>query len=279
MVLKMISTSEVTAVLIVLNNIQDIEYCMNSLIKQPIKKIIVIDGGSTDGTLKKLNQYDCEIHNIGKTGLAHSRQYGSDLVDTNFTLLVDSDNVLDAECTSRLLYDVDKYNCAGVAAQKYSYFKNNILALYQEWMNSKNVNIPGEKLVIGTPALYRTNIIRKIRYDVNATIGDDTDFCYRLAKHGYQIRVGSGICYERMQNTVKGFIKKAYFYGQSDSQFFIKYREKRWNIGTHAIRNYLLKMSFYAVKDLKPTFLCIVFLYSFSRISGLYFTLLRRALI
>jgi glycosyltransferase involved in cell wall biosynthesis len=48
--------SDITVILIVLNNKENIEKCIESILLQDIFDLIVIDGGSTDGTIEFLEQ-------------------------------------------------------------------------------------------------------------------------------------------------------------------------------------------------------------------------------
>ena len=270
-------SSKITVVLIVLNNKNQIEGCLKSIILQNVNKIIVIDGGSTDGTIEIVKQFPCELHIIEKTGLSHSRQYGIDFVKTEFVALVDSDNILSKNCLQNLLFDLYNSNLVGIAAQKHSFYKDNIFGFFQEWMNSKKVNLPGKKVVIGTPSIYYTDILKtKVRYNPEIKFGDDTDLCYRLSLKNLHVGTGTGICYEKMPNSFEEFYKKAFLYGKADLEFFKKNPSRRHDIGTHAIRNYLLKMTYHSLKDLKFNFLPLVFIYSISRFLGLYFNLIFR---
>jgi glycosyltransferase involved in cell wall biosynthesis len=266
---------DITVVLIVLNNKENIETCIESIQFQNIFELIVIDGGSTDGTLEILERLKIKFFNIGKTGLSHARQFGIDKVTTEFVALVDSDNVLESKCLLNLRIDLENSNFVGISAQKCSFYKNNFFGKFQEWMNSKKVNLLGKKLVIGTPSMYYTNILKNIvRYNLDIKFGDDTDLCYRLGLENLAVGTGSGICFEKMPKTFKEFYQKAYLYGRADLEFFKNNSLRRHDIGTHAIRNYLFKMTYYSLKDFKFYFLPLVWVYSFSRFFGLYFNLI-----
>lgn len=268
--------SEITAVVIVLNNVSNIGNCIESILAQGVSRVIVVDGGSTDGTVEIIKNYPCELYQIGKTGLAHSRQFGVNKVITKFVALVDSDNILDSNCFQNILKNFEKESFVGIAAKKMSFYKNSLYGLFQEWMNSKKVNKYGLKQVIGTPAVYITDILKNINsYDENIKLGDDTDLCYRLSLKGYTVGTGDGICYEKMMDNFNDFITKAYLYGKADCEFFIKHKARRHDIGTHALRNYLFKMIFFAISDNKFKFIPLVFLYSLTRMLGLYVSLIK----
>ena len=268
---------DITAVLVVLNNVQGIRSCLTSVVEQNLNDIVVVDGGSTDGTIEELKKFPCELYQIGKTGLSHSRQFGVDKVKTKYVLLVDSDNILHSSCAIDLKTYLMGSNFSGVSAKKVSFIKNNIFCSFQEWMNSKKINVEGDKLVIGTPALYITDVVKEVRYDPAVKKGDDTDFCYRLKKVGHSVGTGSGLCYEKMQDNLTDFLEKAYLYGQADAEFFVKHKERRLNIGTHVLRNYLIKMVYSAILDIKLHYLPLVFSYSIMRMAGLYISVVKNS--
>lgn len=266
--------NDVTAVIIVLNSVTLIRTCLDYLVAQGLSRIIIIDGGSTDGTLDYIKEYDVDLHVIGKTGLAHARQHGINLVCTKYVLLVDSDNRMEKNSVNMMKKYIENSNFCGVAAGKKA-FDNNVYSKFQEWMNDKKVNIPGEKLVIGTPSLFYTKTLQMIQYDSKMTKGDDTDLCYRLRLSNQFVGTSDAICYEIMPATLYDFIQKAFLYGEADAQFYLHHKERRLSISTHALRNYLFKMTVHSFLELKPHFFILVLIYSFCRFIGLFASILK----
>ena len=267
---------DVTAVVISLNGENNIYQCLSSLVSLNLHKILLIDGGSSDNTVEIAKKFkNVEIRSIAKTGLSHSRQYGVDLVATKYVLLADVDNILDKDCINLMKPYLIANNFAGVAAGKFSKQKDNIFASFQEWMNSFGVNLLGEKMVIGTPALYLTQILQDVRYDTKIKMGDDTQLCYKLSTRGHKIGTSNAKCYEVMESTFAGFSKKAFLYGKADGEFFKSNPSRRLNIGTHALRNYFLKMSLRALLRFQFCFLILSMIYGSLRFFGLLFQILK----
>ena len=271
------NNDDVTAVLIVLNNVGGIETCLESLSIQGLHSINVIDGGSTDGTIDVIGRYPCNLFKLGKTGLSHARQFGVDKVLTKYVLLVDSDNILESGCVSSLKKSLDESSFIGVSAKKLSFIDDNIYCAFQEWMNSRKINVEGEKLVIGTPSLYLANILQNVRYDSEVKKGDDTDLCFRLRNAGFIVGTGAGVAFEKMQDSFRPFWDKAYLYGEADAEFFLKHKSRRLSMGTHVLRNYFFAMLIRAIYQQRIAYIPLVIIYSAARISGLYMTLIKSA--
>jgi glycosyltransferase involved in cell wall biosynthesis len=261
---------DVTAVVISLNGEDNIYQCLSSLVSLNLYKILLIDGGSSDNTIQIAKEFkNVEVRSIAKTGLSHSRQYGVDLVTTQYVLLADVDNILDKDCLNLMKPYLKENNFVGVAAGKFSAQKDNLFASFQEWMNNFGVNLLGEKMVIGTPALFSTQILKEVRYDTKIKMGDDTQLCYKLSKEGHKVGTSNAKCYEVMESTLEGFSKKAFLYGKADGEFFKSNPSRRLNIGTHALRNYFLKMSLRALLRFQFRFLILSMIYGALRFFGL----------
>lgn len=268
---------KVTAIVIVINNVKAIGRCLESLSKLSLSRIIIVDGGSTDGTIEIANSFDAELHVIPRNGVAQARQYGLDLVQTEFVLLVDSDNIIEMAAMEKVLEYFLKHQFVGVAFAKRSFDKEGYFGMFQEWMNDHTINKPGEKLVIGGPALYRTAILKQIRYDEKMSHADDTDLCFRLRNAGYFVGTSDASIKEIMPVTLTDFIKRAYRYGVSDSQFFKKHPSRRLSIGTHVLRNYFARLLFKTLSLRNIKYFPLFVLYSIVRIGGLYVNLLRKS--
>lgn len=268
--------NDTTAVMIVLNNAEGAERCLNSLQSLGLAEIIVVDGGSTDGTIETVKRYNVKLHEIEKKGLAHARQYGVDRVETHYVLLVDSDNILNEGALQKMKEELCISNFVGIAAGKVSFNRHSYFGRTQEWINNLGVNIPGEKLVIGTPAIYQSNVLKQVRYNTAMTLADDTDLCFRLRNRGFIVGTSSAKIEEEIPRTLIEFFAKAFRYGISDSQFFIAHPKRRLSIGTHVFRNYLLKM---LPKTLSPSgieYAPGLLVYTLARTAGLYLRLIKR---
>ena len=83
-----------------LNCEQKLSRCLDSIQKQDFtgeKRILVIDGGSSDKTVKVASTHQCEVHimpGMYSTGLGGARDYALSLQELPLTWQVDADNVI-----------------------------------------------------------------------------------------------------------------------------------------------------------------------------------------
>lgn len=75
-----------------------IRRCLNSIVTQSINKqnyeVIVIDDGSTDGSIDIIKEYDVKLLNSNRLGAGGTRNKGIDIAKGKYIILLDSDDYL-----------------------------------------------------------------------------------------------------------------------------------------------------------------------------------------
>lgn len=260
---------DVTAVLVTLDEEQNVEACIETIRAAGVESVLVIDASSTDRTAERARGSGAKVHVVPRMGLAYQRQYGVDRVRTPFVLMADADNRFRAETVQLLRDDLVSSGMAGVAPRKVAKEPSSYWARAWSWHNDLSYASPGHRLVIGTPALYWTHVLQDVRYDPAMTgASDDTDLCLRLSLAGWQVGVGSAVCDELVRVGFRQFARKTMWYGRGDAQFFFKHPDRRRSIATHPIRNYLLRGSWGAIRKGRPGFVAFYALYAVLRSLG-----------
>lgn len=107
---KNVERSLITCVIPTLNAGYDLKFVLQALIEQDvlIKKIIVIDSGSTDHTLDIAKKFNCEIIKIEKKKFSHSgtRNFALKFVDTPYVYFTVQDCVLSSKHTLSSLQEI-----------------------------------------------------------------------------------------------------------------------------------------------------------------------------
>jgi len=245
--------NKVTATVCTLNEEANIADCLHSIAANGPLEIVVVDAGSEDRTVEIARRYTPKVFVVGRKGLAFQRQVAVDNAEGKYVGLFDADHRLTEGCLERLALDLEDNGYDGIEAQILSLTNNN----YWEWAMEQNFrlvhNVPGPRIMIGTPCLYRRSVLQEVRFDPFFTASsDDTDLCYRLVKQGFKLGVGSPTVYQRHRSSFGQVIRKWQWYGKGDAQFFWKHPPRRLSIFVHPIRNYVIGKSIKALRAGKP---------------------------
>jgi glycosyltransferase involved in cell wall biosynthesis len=272
------SEPTVTAVLVTLDEEENVEDCLASVRAAGVMTTIVVDASSTDRTVEFAERAGADVHVVPRQGLAYQRQYGVDLVRTPFVLMVDADNRFRHDTVALLVADLERTGMAGVAPRKMALAPQSYWARSWSHHNEIVYREPGPRQVIGTPALYRTAVLQQIRYDPDITTSsDDTDLCLRLERAGWSVGVGPAICDELVRESFRSFARKSIWYGRGDAEFFRKHPGRRLSIATHPLRNYLVRGSLRSLLSGRPSLIGFYLTFALLRSVGFVSTLLRWA--
>lgn len=108
--------NDLTALLITYNEAANIERVLNRL--QWIRRVVVVDSGSNDGTLDKLALYEnVYVVNRKFDGFASQCNFGLSLIDTEWVLSLDSDYELSSELVTELQSLAPPASVAGYRAR------------------------------------------------------------------------------------------------------------------------------------------------------------------
>lgn len=165
------------------NSQKTILQCIDSILSQSHKnfEIIVVDDGSSDNTIDIVNQIKTnKIKIISQTnmGVSAARNTGLKKASGDYILFVDSDDILEDNCLTRLLScaqktrcDIIKFNhftCSGIYKTKNSFYD-----LSNKYITEKNINRAYEHLVYGEEpikCLVMTLFLKKEFLESNNTV-------------------------------------------------------------------------------------------------------------
>jgi len=265
----LLSKLPLSVTICVLNEEKNIGDCIDSTLMQNPKEIIVIDGDSGDKTRQIAQTKGAKVINAGRKGLAYQRKVGVEAASQEYIAIIDADHRPEPGCFRILIEELESNSYDGIEAQILSISNNG----YWDWAMEQNFklthNLPGPRIMIGTPCIYRTNVLKKINFDPFFTgPSDDTDLCYRLVKAGYRLGVGTPKVLQKHRNDFKSYRKKWIWYGKGDAQFAWKHTERTLSILKHELFNYPIKKSFIAIKNRQPKVIPFFILFGFFRHIG-----------
>lgn len=116
--------NDLTAVIICCNNERTMDATLTSIVHL-VGQIIVVDSGSTDGTLQIAMRYGCRIVPHEWEGHVRQKQFALELCDTPWALSIDSDESIDDELANSIReairandpavdgYEMNRRTCVG----------------------------------------------------------------------------------------------------------------------------------------------------------------------
>jgi len=178
----------IDVVILTKNSEQKLEKCLESIYRNvPVRKLIVVDGYSTDKTLDILHVFNKKHKNIkiiyDNGTRATARQKGIKNVETEWFMFVDSDVILCENWFKKAMRYVDKDVGAIWGIEVWSVIKNPATLKMFLWITKKIFDIRG-----GThDTLVRRGIIKDIKIPNNLHVFEDAYIKEWITKKGYRV--------------------------------------------------------------------------------------------
>jgi len=200
----------VSVVTVCLNSEKHLEETINSVINQTYQNIeyIIIDGGSTDGTLDIIKKYQSRIAcwvSEADQGLYDAMNKGIVLAKGELVGIINSDDYYQPNAVEIIVKEFLKDNEAGVFSGELLFLVDGPKSKIQWRRRLAGLGTFGQEIV--HPAMFvKKGIYRKFKYDLRYKIEADVDFVYKL----YFNRVKFHTCPDLMATFRVGGISKSY---------------------------------------------------------------------
>ena len=220
--------SDLSAVVCTLNSIDSIERCLTSLRDSGVGEIIVIDGRSEDGTFEVAQRLATHVASDAGKGLGAARNLGIGMTSGELVIIFGADNVATGELIPEMITCLFEKRASGVGAltvAEGNSYLTKALNTYRRCRFS-----PGKVNVIGSPTLFRGEMIRNHPFDESRRFSDDSELCDR-----WKIQFGSTfwVCNETVLEIGRTSLKEIWgrwgYYGISDYENFVSGSKNGWN--------------------------------------------------
>jgi mycofactocin system glycosyltransferase len=205
-------------------------------------EVIVVDDGSTDGTVAVAGRYPCHLLSNGRNrGQSYSRNAGARRASGEILAFLDSDCVADSGWLGDLAPFFAWSRVAAVGGYVAGYYSSSRLDRYEQVASSLNM---GERLLLGAddPGTFYVPtcnlLVRRTAYDAvggireDLHVGEDVDLCWRLRARGdYLFYVPQGIVRHKHRNRLGAMARRRAEYGTSEATLHALHPEKRKRFG------------------------------------------------
>lgn len=233
--------SDVTITLCTLNEARNISEFLASAAAQQPAEIVVVDASSDDGTADIAARLGARVIVTPRLGLAHQRRIAVEATDTRYVALLDADHRPEPGSIGTLVRELEQFGWDGIEAQILSTRNTSYWDAAMEFNFEVAHNFVGPRRMIGTPCVYRAEVLKRINFDPFFTASsDDTDLCYRLVRAGRTLGVGTPVVRQVHRSTRGQFVRKWLWYGKGDAQFVWRHPERAASIVKHQLVTYAL---------------------------------------
>lgn len=204
---------EITILVAVLNKSGTIKACVESLLKvrYPVKKVLIVDGYSNDGTYEILKGFGDKISLVQyPKNLSKTFNWALDQIDTEFTALTDGDCVVAPDWLDELIKGIDGKDVVATAGYcgtpEGLSLLQTVIGLELE---SRFKRFP--KHITRAPTMnlcLKTEVAQKIRFDEKQGVGVEVDFGWRLSKLGKILYNPESKIFHYHRGTLKGYFNQ-----------------------------------------------------------------------
>lgn len=225
----------VSVIIPVYNRKNFIRHCLESVLAQDFKgdyEIIVVDDGSTDGTVEILKEFSSRVKlhlSPANQGVSSARNQGARLAQGQFVAMIDSDCLAHPQWLSQLVLPFEQDNGIMMVGGKVEDIAHNYWQMVNKGL-STFVSHHSEfvKQLIGCNMAFRREFILKNPYDprFKFAAGDDTELCWRCRELGFKVYYTSNaIVQHHHRCTLKAGFIQHFLYGYINTYTTLKYHE------------------------------------------------------
>jgi len=202
-----------------MNSIASIEACLTSLRHAEVGEIIVVDANSTDGTTAMAEEHADRVLKDPGIGLGNARDIGIAQTSKPLILNMGSDNVLPQGQLERMIHTLVSGSYQGVSARTRIEGTNYPSRGLNAWRKGRFRT--GHAAIIGTPTLFRGDLLRAHPYDANRTFSDDSELCERWTREfGATFAISDAEVLEIGKTTWQEVRTRCRMYGISDEEIY-----------------------------------------------------------
>ena len=217
-----------------LNEAANIEACLDTVRANDPADILVIDGGSTDGTADLARAAGARVLDAGAIGLARQRRLGYLDSPCPLTAFVDADDRLESGWLSIMVRELEEGGYAALQSLLRVPEPHNFWTAGWDSYFQETVRPTADTIMVGRPALYRTDALIGIASEPGMIV-EDTEMSRDFQLRGLRQGIGTAISYRHCPDEATENLAKWRGYGRGYRQFVSAHPERTPAILAHML--------------------------------------------
>jgi len=216
-----------------------LESIRNARYPQDMLEVIVVDDGSSDGTVERAREFDAKIVHSRRRGPAAARNCGIEAASARIIAFTDSDCVVDGGWLGALVAKLDSPGVGAVAGRRVNARAKNVVqkALQETHAyETKRIRDRWLQYADTANALYRREVFERVGgFDTKLRTGEDIDLSWRMQMEGgfALAEADESIVRHTDPTSLAQVFRQFYAYGRGHVHLYERYGEivKREELG------------------------------------------------
>lgn len=223
------SVLDVDALIVCLNDSETIRSSLMSLISNGVANIVVVDGGSVDGTIAEISDLPVKIL-ASRPGIRVQTLKAMEHMHNRYTFQGEADQIFTGEFLNSLLQELENMGLDVIQGRKFRRFGPGFFVKGQSLFHRINQPPPGLVDFISGPQLWRTSVLASVlREAIQDNYSADTSLAEIIRKKRLRCGIGETMTEEIGRLDYRAFRGRMKNYGEGDHEFFTaNYRE--WSV-------------------------------------------------
>lgn len=216
------------------NEAANIEDCLDTVRANDPEDVLVIDGGSTDGTADLARSAGARVIEAGPIGLARQRRVGYLDSPCPLTAFVDADDRLEPGWLATMIGELEGGGYAALQSLLRVPEPHNFWTAGWDSYFQESVRPTADTIMVGRPALYRTEALLGITAEPGMIV-EDTEMSRDFQARGLRQGIGHAVSYRHCPEEAAENLAKWRNYGRGYRQFVSAHPDRTPAILTHVL--------------------------------------------
>jgi glycosyltransferase involved in cell wall biosynthesis len=224
-----IDDHKVSVVLLTKDSAATVRRSLESIFQQTRKpdEVVVVDGGSTDGTLEIVGRYPVKLFSEPGLGFGYARNLGVEKAEGDIIFFIDSDCYADHRWIEKALPHFNDPEVAGVTGQTRLWNTSDAVARFLAYVGGR-MNMPTQHAYVKIAptmslALRREAILEAGGFDETLVRCEDTELTYKVTQRYKILYEPEAIVWFRGSPTLRKASRKCIHYFIGVGQLFAKH--------------------------------------------------------